>query len=133
MDFAWAAAMTVGSLAALARERGERGRAVSLYRDSLRRTWAQRDRRNFASLLFSFALTVAESGHPEPAAQLCGTAEALLDADATSLPIVGRPDRHRVFVLLRGALSEERFAAAQAAGQGLSPEQALALAEGIEI
>jgi predicted ATPase/DNA-binding XRE family transcriptional regulator len=133
MDFEWSAAMTVGSLAAVAREQGERGRAVSLYRVSLRRTWAQRDRRNFASVLFGFALTVAQSGHPEPAAQLCGTAEALLDADATSLPIVGRPDRHRVFILLRGVLSEERFAAAQAAGQGLSPEQALALAEGIEI
>jgi predicted ATPase/DNA-binding XRE family transcriptional regulator len=133
MDFEWSAAMTVGSLAAVAREQGERGRAVSLYRDSLRRTWAQRDRRNFASVLFGFALTVAESGHPEPAAQLCGAAEALLDADATSLPIVGRPDRHRVVALLRGALSEERFAAEQAAGQGLSAEQALALAEGIEI
>jgi predicted ATPase/DNA-binding XRE family transcriptional regulator len=132
MDFEWAAAMTVGSLAAVARERGERGRAVSLYRDSLRRTWAQHDRRNFASLLFSFALTVAESGHPEPAAQLCGTAEALLDADATSLPIVGRPDRRRVVALLRATLGEERFAAEQAAGRGLSPEQALALAEGID-
>ena len=132
MDFAWAAAMTVGSLAAVAREQGERGRAVSLYRDSLRRTWAQRDRRNFASLLFSFALTVAESGHPEPAAQLCGTAEALLDADATSLPIVGRPDRRRVVALLRATLGQERFAAEQAAGRGLSPEQALALAEGID-
>jgi predicted ATPase/DNA-binding XRE family transcriptional regulator len=133
MNFEWAAAMTVGSLAAVAREQGDLGRAVSLYRDSLRRTWAQHDRRNFASLLFSFALTVAESGHPEPAARLCGTAEALLDADATSLPIVGRPDRSRVVALLRATLGEERFAAEQAAGQGLSPERALALAEGIEI
>ncbi|HEX5991722.1 MAG TPA: helix-turn-helix domain-containing protein [Thermomicrobiales bacterium] len=133
MNFEWAAAMTVGSLAAVAREQGELGRAVSLYRESLRRTWAQRDRRNFASLLFGFALTVAESGHPEPAARLCGTAEALLDADATSLPIVGRPDRRRVVALLRVTLGEERFAAEQEAGQELSPEQALALAGGIEI
>jgi predicted ATPase/DNA-binding XRE family transcriptional regulator len=133
MNFEWAAAMTVGSLAAVVREQGKLGRAVSLYRESLRRTWAQHDRRNFASLLFGFALTVAESGHPEPAARLCGTAEALLDADATSLPIVGRPDRSRVVALLRTTLGEERFAAEQAAGQGLSPEQALALAGGIEI
>jgi predicted ATPase/DNA-binding XRE family transcriptional regulator len=133
MDFEWSAAMTVGSLAAVAREQGERGRAVSLYCDSLRRTWAQRDRRNFASLLFGFALTVAQSGHPEPAAQLCGTAEALLDVDATSLPIVGRPDRCRVVALLRATLGEVRFAAEQTVGQGLSAEQALSLAEGIEI
>ena len=133
MDFEWSAAMTVGSLAAVVREQGELGRAVSLYRDSLQRTWAQHDRRNFASLLFGFALTVAESGHPESAAQLCGTAEALINIDMTSLPIVGRPDRRRVVDMLRATLGEERFAAEQAAGQGLSAEQALALAEEIEI
>ncbi|HEX5499718.1 MAG TPA: hypothetical protein VFX03_10840, partial [Thermomicrobiales bacterium] len=73
------------------------------------------------------------SGRLESAAQLCGAAEALFASDATSLPIIGRPDRRRVVALLRARLGTERFAALQAVGQNLSPEEALTLAEGIEI
>jgi predicted ATPase/transcriptional regulator with XRE-family HTH domain len=133
IDFEWSAAMILGSLAAVARELGKHRRASCMYRESLRRVWAQRDRRNFASALFGFALTVAESGQPEQAARLCGAAEALLEAEAAALPFLGRPDRRRVVALLRAILGEERFAAEQAAGQGMSPESVLQLAEAIEI
>ncbi len=132
VGFEWSAAMIVGSLAAVVREQGDYARAANLYRESLRRVWAQRDRRNLASALFGFALTVAKGGRLEPAARLYGAAEALFASDATSLPILGRPDRREVFDLLQTTLGEERFAAARAVGQDLSPEQVLALAEEIE-
>jgi predicted ATPase/DNA-binding XRE family transcriptional regulator len=133
VGFEWSAAMIVGSLAAVAREQGDYPRAARLYRESLRRIWAQRDRRNLASALFGCALTVAKAGRPEPAAQLCGAAEAFFASGATSLPIIGRPDRRQVVAQLRATLGAERFAVLQTAGQKLSPEEALALAEGIEI
>jgi predicted ATPase/DNA-binding XRE family transcriptional regulator len=133
IDFEWSAAMILGSLAAVVRDQGDLQRAARLYRESLRRVWAQRDRRNFASALFGFALTVAESGQPEPAARLCGAAQALLEAEAAALPFLGRPDQRRVVELLQAILGEERFTAMHAVGQGLSAEYVLALAEEIEI
>lgn len=131
--FAWAAAMIRGSLAAIVREQGDLDRALALFRRGLRETWDVKDRRNFAGLLVGLAVTLTEMAQPVVAAQVLGAADALVDVEGVSYPVISRPEHQQATKMLPVLLGEERFARAYAAGRVLTPEQALDLVDKIEI
>jgi predicted ATPase/DNA-binding CsgD family transcriptional regulator/transcriptional regulator with XRE-family HTH domain len=120
------AAINCGALASVRREQGDLSGALTLYRDGLRRTWAQGDRRNFAGVLIGLAVALTEAGRPQVGARLVGAVEAILDADAVALPDSFRTDHDRATTALRRALDEDRYGVERAAGRALGPEQVLA-------
>jgi hypothetical protein len=82
----------------------------------------------------SFALEVlaAQAGlhaHHAEAAQLVGAAQAQRSATANTATTIHHADYNRLFDMARGPLDEVSFAATCAAGQVLTIEQVLALAE----
>ena len=122
----WAAAFICGNLASVRREQGDLTAAMALYRESLRRTLAQGDRRNFAGILAGLAVALAATGRSLLGARLVGAVEAVLDTDGVALPASCRADHGRATAELRLALGEERYTAERKAGQTLTPEQVLA-------
>jgi predicted ATPase/transcriptional regulator with XRE-family HTH domain len=110
-----------GALQAL----GQHDRALALYRESLSEYQAGGNPRSAAYALEGIALIHAVQGQPEPAARLVGAAAAL--RAAIGAPLM-EPDRRRydpALAAVRTVLGEEAFAAAWAAGQTLSLEQAI--------
>jgi predicted ATPase/DNA-binding CsgD family transcriptional regulator len=121
----WAASMICSSLASVRREQGDLPGAIALYREGVRRTLAQGDRRNFAGILAGLAVALAAAGWPQVAARLVGALEAILDADGVALPFIARADHSRAEAELRPALGDERYEAERATGRSLTPEQVL--------
>src|SRR4029079_4150792 len=68
------------------------------------------------------------AGRPERAARLWGTAETLREASGLIMDAFERDTHERALASARAALGEEAFAAAWAAGQALTLEQAIVYA-----
>jgi predicted ATPase/DNA-binding CsgD family transcriptional regulator len=122
----WAAAFICGNLASVLRDQGVLAGAMALYREGLRRTLVQGDRRNFAGVLSGLAVALAEAGRPQAGARLVGAVESVLDADGVALAATCRDDHGRAAAGLRLSLGKDRYAAERAAGRNLTPEQVLA-------
>lgn len=69
----------------------------------------------------------------EEAALLVGAAQALRNTTGNTATTIHYADYNRLFDMARGSLDDASFAAACAAGQALSIEQALALAERVSV
>jgi predicted ATPase/DNA-binding XRE family transcriptional regulator len=84
----------------------------------------------------AFEVLAAQTGlraRHEEAAQLVGAAQALRSATGNTATTIHYADYNRLFDMARGPLDDAGFAAACAAGQLLSIEQALALAERVSV
>jgi predicted ATPase/DNA-binding CsgD family transcriptional regulator len=128
--FAWGAASQFGHLADAVRDRGDLARAETLYREGLRRTWEQKDRRNFAGTLAGYAALLVARSEPGRAARLIGAAEAVLQTVGAAFAPAGRMSHLEAVAGARQALGEAAFAAAKDVGGRLTPEEALAEALG---
>jgi DNA-binding CsgD family transcriptional regulator len=122
----WAAAFICGNLASVRRQQGDLFGAIALYREALRRTLAQGDRRNFAGILAGLAVALTEAGRSQVGARLVGAMEAVLDADGVALPAICRADHGRAAAELQLALGEDRYGVERVSGRGLTPDQVLA-------
>jgi ATP/maltotriose-dependent transcriptional regulator MalT len=118
LDNAYGIGTTLSSLGRIARDRGDYGRAATLFAESLNLHWEDGDKVRIAGCLNGLAIVAALSRQPERAARLFGVAEALREAIGAPVP------RHlgqyaRALGMVRQALREHVFAAAWAAGQTL--------------
>src|SRR5207249_10234786 len=88
-------------------------------------------KRGIVQNLEGLAAVAVAQAQSERAARLFGTAEGLREAIGAPLPPADRAEHDRSVAAVRTALGEAAFAAAWAAGRGLSLEDALraALAE----
>jgi predicted ATPase/transcriptional regulator with XRE-family HTH domain/Tfp pilus assembly protein PilF len=122
----WSIALALTNLGDVARARGEHLRALDLYRQSLA---LYRDLRNYLDVgecLDGIAAVVCALGDPHRAARLLAAAAALRAALNMPVPPVERADQDRILAAARAALDDAAFAASRAAGQAMSPEDAIA-------
>jgi non-specific serine/threonine protein kinase len=80
-----------------------------------------------ASIVFGFGSLAARCGKPEQAARLFGAADAFW-AGIELLPLGWRINLEREIATVRAQLGEAAFASVWAAGQAMTPEQAVAYA-----
>jgi non-specific serine/threonine protein kinase len=127
----WYFARSLLYLGMAARGREEHALARSLYRESLAvsRGWGYRH--HIVEVLERCAGLAAADGQPGRAARLFGAAEALRTAFGAPVPPADRAEHERDGAAARAALGDQPFAAAWAAGQAMTLEQAVecALAE----
>jgi hypothetical protein len=121
------AAIVLHNLGQLALLAGDSGRAAACFREGLALARAVGDRHCLAWCLAGQAGAVAP-GQPARAARLLGAAAPHLAAGTTSLHPPDPAARDRTLATVRRALGGAAFAAAWAAGQALSVEQAAARA-----
>jgi hypothetical protein len=88
------------------------------------------DPRRIANTLEYLVNVVAAAGHGEQAARLFGTATALREAIGAPRPSVERTLTEQEVATARQALGEEAWAAAFAAGQAMTLDEAIAQALG---
>jgi non-specific serine/threonine protein kinase len=113
-------------------DQGAADRAAACYRESLSLYRGLQDRQGAARCLQGLAAVAIGCGDAVRAARLCGAAAALRTAVGVQLPATGRARFDEIVAAARAALDEAQFAAAWAAGQALSLEEAIddALSEG---
>jgi hypothetical protein len=134
LDSPFHLAAAVVGLGDVARIRGDTAGAGARWRESLRLFARPEERQGVAVCLRLLGWVAWTEGRPVPAARLYGAGEALWPAAAAA-----DEDEERMHTetgaTLREQLGDERFAAAHAAGGGLSLEEAMAeaLAEGWEL
>jgi hypothetical protein len=116
----------------VAQHRGDRQQAATLFRESLALQHASGTKRGVEECLEGLAVVAQEEQQPVRAAQLFGSAMALREAIHSLLLPVKRDDHECHVAAARAALGEEAFAAAWAAGQAMSLEDAVAFALGGE-
>jgi predicted ATPase/DNA-binding SARP family transcriptional activator len=109
----------------IARSQQEQQRAVTRYRESLTVFGETENPGGIAAVLEGLARAASAWGQPKRAASLFGAAETLRDALGSPLQPAERVDHDRCVTAARAALSEEEFAAAWAAGQAMTLEQAV--------
>jgi predicted ATPase/class 3 adenylate cyclase len=119
-------AVSLGGLGRVALEQGRVALAGTRLREGLALLRDLRDGYLIALALASFALEAAAQGRAARAVRLAGAAEALADAIGTPLPPPVTAPVQRWLAPARQALNEEVQAAAWAAGQAMSLEQAVA-------
>jgi tetratricopeptide (TPR) repeat protein len=112
----------------VALQRGELQRAHELFAESLRMDWQIGNQLIIAHRLegLGFVATARQQG--ERGARLYGAADALRQAAGSTVTASERAPFERNLALLRGLLGDSGFAAAWAAGRGLSVSQAVAYA-----
>jgi len=121
-------ALALSNLGHVAHDQGDDGRAAALYRESLTLYRGVGEKLGVASCLEGVALVDRMHERFERAALLYGAAAGLRAAIGAPLPPVDRVACDRSATALRGALGEQAFATAWAAGRALSLEQAIAAA-----
>ena len=121
-------AVSLVNLGWTALERGEGLRAAAFFREALPLHLEAGNRRGLARCLTGLAALAASQGRPGASAQLLGAADALEDAGGAVRTPAHQRRHERLEADLAAALTKDTFAAAWAAGQALSPEQAVALA-----
>jgi predicted ATPase/DNA-binding CsgD family transcriptional regulator len=121
-------AMSLGRLGTVAYQQGRYEIAENYYRDALPLRLTLDDRYGMLSQLTDLAYVAAARGEPERAAQLNGAAVALRRAIGADIDEVHRVEHEQLIASLRDALGDDRFAAAWAAGQARTPEQAVHMA-----
>jgi DNA-binding CsgD family transcriptional regulator len=124
----WGLGISALHLAMISAAQGRIDQAAALYRESI---WHHRevgDTAGLAETIAGLASLRAAQGHPSEAARLFGAAEALWESGG--IPSAGKilDDHGPVIGSLRVALDEEAFAAAWAAGRGLTLDEAIAYA-----
>jgi non-specific serine/threonine protein kinase len=119
LGYAWGAAHSLFTLAAVARGRGDVTRATALYRASLSQAWDQRDQRLMVRPLDGLAIAAAEGGQADLSARLFGAAARLHELLGTPLDPTLRPHHDRAVAAARTRLGEDGFAADWAAGGAL--------------
>jgi predicted ATPase/DNA-binding SARP family transcriptional activator len=119
-------AVALTNLGRVAHERGDNARAEALYLESLALYQEMGTADGVAPCLEALAEAAHARGQPRRAARLWGAAAALRAALGAPLPSSARPAHDRSVAATRAALGEAAFAAAWAAGQTLSVEQAIA-------
>jgi non-specific serine/threonine protein kinase len=129
LHIGWLEPNALGHVADAAADLGDYGRAVELYRESLRRVWEDGDQRHFAGILAGFAGLVAACGQPERAARLCGAVAGLIRTVGVTLTPAGQTNLERAVAAARAGLEDAAFESAWAAGAATSPPQVLAEVE----
>jgi ATP/maltotriose-dependent transcriptional regulator MalT len=123
------AATALAGLADVARRRGDLADAKALGREQLLAWRRLNAPAHLAESLEGLALTAAAAGEDtwaERSARLLGAAAVLRERVGTPPSSMGQAYMEQLAVPARAALGEERWAAAFAAGRGLSLEEAIA-------
>lgn len=121
-------AVSLGYLGWVELERGEVQQAQALFKEALALQHQAGNLGDLPRCLTGVARLAVGDGRPNAAARMLGAADTLRHVDGA----VPTPDERRTFeqavAAVKAAMSAEEFAAALAAGQTLSAEQAVALA-----
>jgi hypothetical protein len=114
------------SLGWVATHRGELKQATALEREALRLFWALGNKRRCAEAFESLAMTAAVAGEAQWSARLLGVVAGVRETIGAPQSEALRKDMDQTVVGAQVALGEETWAAAFAAGQALSLEEAIA-------
>ncbi|HET8626058.1 MAG TPA: tetratricopeptide repeat protein [Thermomicrobiales bacterium] len=125
-DDCWARAMSLTLLGQVELAAGALDRAVALFAEAAPLFRAIGNPLYLPWCLEGLAGVAAARGEWERAARLCGARAALRAGLGAPLPPAYPDGYARTLAAIRAALGEDGFAAAHAAGEALSPEQALA-------
>jgi tetratricopeptide (TPR) repeat protein len=112
-------------LAALARAEGDDHTAQSWLIESLTFACEARDNAGIGRALEGFAALALLRQHPERAARLLGTAEAIRQSSNSPRPLTAREEYENTISTAQAALGEAAFTAAWAEGQTKSPAEAV--------
>jgi predicted ATPase/DNA-binding CsgD family transcriptional regulator/Tfp pilus assembly protein PilF len=125
----WGAATALGNLGAVALERGKLHEAAHWLRQSLTLHRVHGDEALTAAQLPRMARVAVARQQPDLAARLLGAARTVQERYGTLLYPWAAPLLADVEAILRQRLGESAFAAAQAAGRGLTVTEAIAEAD----
>ena len=129
LGHAYAAAYCLLTLAHLARDAGQHASALALYWESLTLYNRLAVTEGAAECLEGLASVASAQGEAERAAWLCGATATL--REAIGAPLAAEETSHgRAVAAARGALGEERFRSAWAAGHGLPADHVIGCALG---
>jgi len=121
----WTIAGLLEALGNVSRCEGDYARAVALYKESLARHRDLTSKGSISQVLYLLGYVAQDQGKVERAARLLGAAEGLFDALGCTWDPDERAELERHMAAVRTTLGEEAFAAAWAAGQVLSLDQAV--------
>jgi non-specific serine/threonine protein kinase len=121
-------AEAVTNLALVASAQGEHARAAALFEEGLGLSRDVGAMNVMLEALEGLAWAAGALGQPRRAARLCGAAEAEREVLGMPAPSSDRQEHDRALQTMRAALGEEAFAAAWAAGRGMTLAEAIALA-----
>ncbi|HEY7031685.1 MAG TPA: LuxR C-terminal-related transcriptional regulator [Thermomicrobiales bacterium] len=125
---AWGVSGTTSYLGLLACERGDLAAAAALLGESLDIRSAMGTTEDLPGSLADVATLAAAGGRMAAAARLFGAAEALLETLGAPPMLPERTAYERAAATTRAALGDAAYATESAAGRGLSPGTAIALA-----
>jgi ATP/maltotriose-dependent transcriptional regulator MalT len=120
--------LAVSVLARVALCRGDAPRAINLYREALEHMQQSQLQPYIVEAVESLSWALAVGGQAVPAAQMLACAARKRDEMGMALHPVCRPYHDRAVETVRAALDQGAFAAAWAEGEGLSLDEAIALA-----
>jgi tetratricopeptide (TPR) repeat protein len=118
-------AEALNTLGALALAEGEPQRAFPLLHESLQLLQLTDNKEEIAATLETVSQATAASGSPERAARLHGAAVALRERIGAPIPPAERETVQDTVSVIQAALGDGTFTAAEAAGRGLTQEQAI--------
>ena len=118
----------LGNLAAILSEEGEEEEAARLYAEALDLCRALHDQHSLYNLLGSFAALAARRGGFTKAAALAGASEALRRRTGAGMHVKDAADFHAALGPARDGLSAAEYAAAWAAGEAMTADEAVAYA-----
>jgi predicted ATPase/DNA-binding CsgD family transcriptional regulator len=122
-------AWTLCNLGDIAQYQGNTLQATGPLRESLALMWELEDQEGIRVCLGALAGVAQTTGQLERAARWCGSVQALFDASDYRISPEKRKHYERTVAATRAQLGEAAFAAAWAAGQSLTAEQAVAEAK----
>jgi DNA-binding CsgD family transcriptional regulator len=128
LGFTWVQAATLRILGDVARDRGDRARALAAYQESLKRAHENGDLFLLVDALVGIAAVAASENEPELAARLYGATAALRQRLGTAIEAWQRLRPDPGLALVRVALPPEVFATAQEEGAALPLAEAVAVA-----
>ena len=118
--------LALGDLGDLARDRGDQGRALALYRDALALARGNAGTRVVTEVVEAVAIVAAATGQAARSARLLGAAEAQRERTGLRFRAVGnRTALERAVTTARAELGHGAFWQAWAAGRSLALEQAV--------
>jgi tetratricopeptide (TPR) repeat protein len=122
----WEVANVLLNIGQLMQDRNEQVRAREVYREGLVVSYNLGDLSMFGQSLEKAARSAVAYGQLRQAALLFAAADALFQSTGYVLEVPERPGHEKYLSLVRNGLDEPSFAAAWAAGQALTLEQAVA-------